>query len=358
MNTYGRTVPALVALVVATGLAPAAAATADPVSVPVVAQSLLDRSPSDDQLRGLTGVQLAAVAVRCAEFDGSTYCLHLGWEESTPTAEELAARVLAAQEPDLGDGVAEPSLAAGLAEWAAKPFADRFAEEQAELREALEALGKVRYFAYAADEQELPADFHQKYPEVAQWETAPPDEPVERAAGVRNVIAASRTMKQPNGYYCGPTTMAIMAWNDPSGDRGHSTSTWASRLGTTRNGTSITNMVRVTNRHLTWDNRVGAYVTLSIARYTNTQFRNVYKRHIDRGAPVILHPRWTANLNPFGRTTGGHFDVGAGYDFSSGRDLINIAEPAWSGTPNMFKTSTANVLTAQKQNTAFKNIGV
>jgi hypothetical protein len=358
MRGLGKAVSALAALAMATTLSPgtAAAATSAAATNEATARSLIDLSPTDDQLRGLTKEQLAAKAVRCGVFDGATYCLHLGWEDSAPTAEDLAERVRAAAEPELGNEIGEPAFGAEIGDWAAKPYSERLAAEQDELREALDALGKVKYFQYAADEQELPTDFYTKYPEVANWEAAPE---AAAAPGARDVISAARTMKQPNGYYCGPTTMAIMAWNDPSGDRGHVPSTWASRLGTTTSGTSITNMVRVTNRYLTWDNRVGAYVTLSIASYTNAKFRSLFKRHVgEKGAPIILHPRWRANQNPFGRTTSGHFDVGAGYNYNAGKDLITIAEPAWSGTPNKFSTSTGNVLAAQKSNTAFKNIGV
>jgi hypothetical protein len=329
-------------------------ATAAVTKPEAVAQEMVNSSPSDMQLRNADDATLAGIAARCGVLDGATYCLHVGWEDAPLSKEELAARVQNTA-PEPGDEPGEATFALQLRQWAAQPREDRIFAEQAEMKEALAALGKVKYFQYTTRGEALPADFFQKYPEVAEWAgtDAAADPPV------ANTINPSRTMKQPNGYYCGPTTMSIMAWNDPTGDKGHTPSVWAGRLGTTRSGTSIDAMVRITNSHLTWDNRVGAYVKLGISGYTTAQFRALFVKHTGKKlAPIILHPRWTANLNPFGRTTAGHFDVGAGYDHRSGRDTILIAEPAWAGTPNMFSTSTANVLQAQKNNSNFKNIGV
>ncbi len=347
-------VAALAGLAAAVSLTPVA--TAAVTKPEAVAQEMVKGSPSDAQLRNANDATLAKLAARCGLLDGATYCLHVGWVDAPLSAEELAARVQNTA-PEPGDEPGEAPLSVQLRQWAAQTWEDRVFADQAEMKEALASLGKVKYFQYMANDEALPADFFEKYPEVAEW--ANTDPAAAAAPVVANTINPSRTMKQPNGYYCGPTTMAIMAWNDPTGDKGHSPSVWAGRLGTTRAGTSITNMVRVTNSHLTWDNRVGPYVTLGIASYTTAKFRALFVKHTGvKKAPIILHPRWTANLNPFGRTTSGHFDVGAGFDHRSGRDTILIAEPAWSGTPNMFSTSTANVLQAQKNNSNFKNIGV
>ncbi|MEO6089522.1 MAG: hypothetical protein ABIQ18_41075 [Umezawaea sp.] len=345
-------IAALAGLAAAVSLTPVA--TAAVTKPEAVAQEMIGGSPSDTQLRNANDATLAGLAARCGVLDGATYCLHVGWEDTSLSKEELAARVQNTA-PEPGDEPGEASFALQLRQWAAQPREDRIFAEQAELKEALASLGKVKYFQYTTNGEALPADFFQKYPEVAEWAgtDAAADPPV------ANTITPSRTMKQPNGYYCGPTTMAIMAWNDPTGDKGHVPSVWAGRLGTTTSGTSIDAMVRVTNSHLTWDNRVGAYVKLGISGYTTAKFRALFVKHTGiKHAPIILHPRWTANLNPFGRTTSGHFDVGAGYDHRSGRDTILIAEPAWASTPNMFSTSTANVLQAQKNNSNFKNIGV
>jgi hypothetical protein len=342
----------LAGFVVATTVATPALAVEKPDSV---AKGMLDASPSDALVRNATNEALARLAARCGVFDGATYCLHVGWEDTALTKEELAARV-AAEAPDPGEGdPGEPAFVTELRAWAAKPFEDRILAEQAELTEALAGLGKVKYFEYTLAGQPLPADFYQKYPEVQEWAgTTAAATPL-----VANTITTAKTLKQTVSYWCGPTTMSIMAWNDPGGDKGHVPSTWANRLGTTSSGTSITEMVRVTNRYLTWDNRVGPYVTLGISGYTLTKFRRLIVSHTGlKHAPIILHPKWKASLNPFGRTTKGHFDVGAGYDLRDGKDLVVIAEPAWSNTPNVFLTSPANVLAAQKNNANFQNIGV
>ncbi|MET9630458.1 hypothetical protein ABZX92_23605 [Lentzea sp. NPDC006480] len=351
MKLFVGALAGLAAMVSLTPVATAAVTKPD-----AVAQEMIKGSPSDTQLRNADDAKLAGLAARCGNLDGAIYCLHVGWEDAPLSKEELAARVQNTA-PEPGDEPGEAPFATQLRQWAAQPQEDRIFAEQAEMKEALAQLGKVKYFQYTANDEPLPADFFQKYPEVAEWANTDPAAAVTPTTS--STISASRTMKQPNGYYCGPTTMAIMAWNDPTGDKGHTPSVWAGRLGTTRSGTSIGAMVRVTNSYLTWDNRVGAYVTLGIAGYTTAKFRALFVKHTGvKKAPIILHPRWTANLNPFGRTTAGHFDVGAGYDFRTGHDTILIAEPAWPGTPNMFSTSTANVLQAQKNNSNFKNIGV
>ena len=77
------------------------------------------------------------------------------------------------------------------------------------------------------------------------------------------VLDGRKTTEQQRTYWCGPATMQMIGWgwrNKRSQD------TWASRLGTTRNGSAVTDMVRVTNRYTGWDQEqyAGRYIVLDI----------------------------------------------------------------------------------------------
>src|SRR5439155_11910492 len=105
------------------------------------------------------------------------------------------------------------------------------------------------------------------------------------------ILNPARTAEQTRTYYCGPTSMQMITWNW-SGSA-HSQEYWASKLGTTSKGTSITDMVRVTNSYTGWDDtrHAGPYVVLDIKDSTSSKWYLLQMWHITGyHAPVMLHP--------------------------------------------------------------------
>ena len=97
--------------------------------------------------------------------------------------------------------------------------------------------------------------------------------------------------EQHRTYWCGPTTMQMIAWGwtgEPKSQR-H----WARRLGTTTSGSSITDMVRVVNHATGYDNagRAGPYIVLDISDWTFHQWMLLMARHVvDYRAPHHHRP--------------------------------------------------------------------
>ena len=75
----------------------------------------------------------------------------------------------------------------------------------------------------------------------------------------------ARWPAQVRTYWCGPTTMQMIAWGWQAS--GSPRSYWARRLGTTTNGTAITDMVRVVNTSTGYDREAhaGPYIVLDIS---------------------------------------------------------------------------------------------
>lgn len=106
---------------------------------------------------------------------------------------------------------------------------------------------------------------------------------------------------------------------------------WARQLGTTRAGTSITEMVRVVNdaTGYDWRQHAGTYVVLDISDFTYRQWWRLMRRHVhDYAAPVVLHPLLHRKFFPYlDDDASGHFQVGRGYDQRDGKRLIGFFEP-------------------------------
>lgn len=133
-----------------------------------------------------------------------------------------------------------------------------------------------------------------------------------------------RVEDQHQRYWCGPTTMQMMAWNYGNNTK-VSQATWASRLGTTTSGTVITDMVRVANNYADparWvTQQDAAYVTKDIGGYTYAQWYKLNVNHYSTWrTPVILHPVLLKKFFPYLDGDGsGHFQLGRGWDFESAK---------------------------------------
>jgi hypothetical protein len=336
------------------------------------AQAFAAASPTDAQLAGRTDEDIVDVAVRCTTLDGSVYCLHLGWRDQAPDRTELrasvttqaaqTAKVAATGSVDAGQG--DMPLATQIRRWAAAPRAERVAAEQAEMKEALAALGKVRLMSLTEAGRPVPDSFWTAYPETAAWGkplvAARAGTAARLAADTSTVGSTARAQKQINGYYCGPTSMVAFGWNDPVvGNRAgmNSQSHWASRLGTTTQGSAITTIASRINTDLTWDNTAGKYVVVNIGDKTDGWWQEKFIDHIAYlRAPIQLHPDYEPDNNTWGRDTGGHFNVGRGYYYNGATKTIYLYEPAFgSAVPAATSQPLAMVIKANRAH-PMKNI--
>jgi peptidase C39-like protein len=327
-------------------------------------QAEIDRVVAAGRSIGRTGTKAglarsAAEAVRCAELDGQRYCLGIGWTTDTEaqvrarvgTAARLAAR--ATTRTNTGDLDALALLARTTR---MKPAA-RAAAERAELVSAARSVAKVWLLRHEIQGVALPSGFLARHPEArakaakatpTPTPIATPTPTTSPTAAASPVVAASptasasvaptavptaakayrdyprlakilsvkRVAEQTVTYWCGPTSMQMIAWGWAGKARPQSY--WAHRLGTTRSGTGLTDMVRVVNRATGWDrpSYAGTYVALDIGDWTYKQWLMLVMRHIsDYKAPVVLHPVLLKRFYPYlDDDASGHFQVGRGYE--------------------------------------------
>lgn len=331
--------------------------------------------------------------VRCAEFSGQRYCLGTGWTDRTERQVQTDAlrsveQVLARRAPVQQTG--DLDAAASLARLASMTPVARAARERAELRQAARSVAKVWMLRHEIQGTPLPAGFLANHPEAraeartvttdrAAKPTASPtasptknptkaptksptkaptkspttspsptksptksptssatptatasSKPLESYPRKRVVLDPSEVAEQVRTYWCGPTTMQMIAWGWSGRDAG--AATWAEKLGTTSSGTAITDMVRVVNRHTGWDDEehAGPYIVLDISDWTYRQWVTLIARHVaDYRAPVVMHPILLKKYFPYLDDDGsGHFQAGRGYHRpQDGPVLISYFEP-------------------------------
>ena len=291
-----------------------------------------------------TPAALVAALVRCAEFEGQRYCLHTGWTEeaadqvvadATAAADRTASRT-AGRATTTGDA----DLLTTLRATADLAPAARAAADRAELTEAAKAIAKVWLIRNQVEGVPLPDGFLARHPEIqlgttsARVATAPAATPTTKQASaypqLDTVLDKADVAEQTRTYYCGPTSMQMIAW----GWKGEKWSQefWADKLGTTSGGTAITDMVRVTNSSTGWDNEAhaGPYIVLDIKDFTFYKWMLLQMRHItEYHAPVILHPILLKQYYPYlDDNASGHFQVGRGYNQNGDKaNLISYFEP-------------------------------
>ena len=144
------------------------------------------------------------------------------------------------------------------------------------------------------------------------------------------ILDPAQTAEQVRSYWCGPTSMQMIAWGWYGQDGGQDK--WARRLGTTTSGTGIGDIVRVVNDATGWDRKAyaGPYITLDIGRYTYRKWYLLMMRHIhDYQAPVVLHPVLLKKYFPYlDDDASGHYQVGRGYAKRGDKpNLISYFEP-------------------------------
>jgi hypothetical protein len=294
-------------------------------------------------------------AVRCAVFEGQRYCLGTGWTELSQA--EVRARTTARLERQAAHAATSTRSATGdlstlarLRQQARMGPAALAAAQRDELTQAARSVAKVWLIRHQVQGVALPPHFFARHPEV-RVERTPGKAPDRTAALVAPTAApvAARKVKhwraypdkgvvldrkdvsaQHQTYWCGPTSMQMITW----GWSGHRRSQrhWATRLGTTTSGTSITSMVSVVNDATGWDKAsyAGPYVVLDIADWSFHSWMLLMARHIvDYRAPVVLHPVLLTQFYPYLDHDGsGHFQVGRGYEKRGHRPpLLGYFEP-------------------------------
>jgi hypothetical protein len=275
---------------------------------------------------------LVDAVVRCATFEGQRYCLGSGWTDRsqaqvrdrlvTDLRRETARRSAVTTTGDL-------SAYDALRQRARMNPAARAAADRAELTEAARSVAKVWLLRHQIQRVPLPPDFLARHPEVhptpeateSKIGSAPQAGGRKRAKHWKDyprkatVLTSKHVSQQRLTYWCGPTTMQMIAWGWSGTKRRQEH--WARRLGTTTSGTAITAMVDVVNHDTGYDKAsyAGPYITLDIGDWSFQQWRLLMARHIvDYRAPVVLHPVLLRRYYPYLDHDGsGHFQVGRGY---------------------------------------------
>jgi hypothetical protein len=337
-------------------LAPSAAETrallrhavAGPSALTPAAQAEIDRVVAAGLDRPVsaraTPTALVAAQLRCADFEGQTYCLHFGWTDQPPaTVVAEQSRVVAAR-ATARRTTGDADLLTTLRAAAALTPSARAAADRAELTEAARAVAKVWLLRNQVEGTPLPDGFLDRHPEVSVRTTtatatatatpSPTASPTTKQASAYpqkdSILDKTHVAEQTRTYYCGPTSMQMIAW----GWKGEKWSQefWADKLGTTSSGTAITDMVRVTNSSTGWDDdqHAGPYIVLDIGDFTFYKWMLLQMRHItDYNAPVILHPILLKQYYPYlDDDASGHFQVGRGYNQNGDKsNLISYFEP-------------------------------
>jgi hypothetical protein len=159
---------------------------------------------------------------------------------------------------------------------------------------------------------------------------AEPEKTIEDYPTKGLVLDPTQVAEQSRTYWCGPTSMQMIAWGWKGEDRGQDY--WAGKLGTTTSGTSIDDMVRVTNGNTGWDepSHAGKYVVLDVGGFTFQQWLLLNMRHIvDYQAPMIYHPILLKEFYPYlDDDASGHYQVGRGYLEQEGKPTeVSYFEP-------------------------------
>ena len=330
-------------------------------------QAEIDRVVAEGMAGGRTAgaspYQRAQSLARCAELDGQRYCLGVGW--TTQSESQVAARMAAPAAPGRErTGDLDPD--ALFQRQARLTPAARAAAERRELTDAARSVAKVWLLRHEIQGVPLPADFARRHPEAiaggspvsARGTTAPTptpapatdpattdpaatptpapiaEAPLPKTAAdypeTYKILKEKQVRPQSKTYYCGPTTMQMIAWGWR--DRRQGQSLWADRLHTTSAGTAITDMVRVVNNNTGYDNtdHAGAYVVVDIADFTFDEWYLLMMKHIhDFTAPVVMHPILLKRYYPYiDDDASGHFQVGRGFDQNpGGTPQIGYFEP-------------------------------
>ncbi len=288
----------------------------------------------------VTTASLVDTQVRCAVFSGQRYCLGVGWtDDSEAEVRErvaVAATVVGRRTTSATTG--DLDLLTTLRTRAARPEGERVEVETAELTEAAASVAKVWLLRHEVQGVPLPGGFLDDHPEAIASDAdaqaaATPKKPRKKGRlypRKAKIMKSARTKAQNRSWWCGPSAIQTIAWGWQHEKRPQSH--WARKLGTTTDGSAISEIVRLVNRKTGYDSprRAGPYVVLDISGLSYREWFRMAKRHIARlRAPLVLHPQLLQRYYPYlSFDASGHFQVGRGYkDKRNGVERIGFFEP-------------------------------
>ena len=295
-------------------------------------ERVVERGHLEGRVTGrVTAAALVESQVRCAVFEGQRYCLGLGWTDRTETQVRagLAAAALE-RRPETVERTGDLDVVTTLRRAAARGPAARARAERAELTQAARAVAKVWLLRHHVERVPLPAGFLTAHPEARADAAAAALARDRRRPDRIALMKGTRTNEQSRSYWCGPATTQMIAWGWQKERRPQRY--WARRLGTTTEGTAISEIVRQVNRTTGYDGerRAGPYIVLDVSDYGFRQWMRLAKRHLaDYRAPLVLHPVLLERFFPYlDDDASGHFQVGRGYRAKPGRTKrIGFFEP-------------------------------
>ena len=282
---------------------------------------VLARAPSGVSPR-LAATELAQRLVRCAEFEEQRYCLGVGWTTAEPELVRARATAAphAASRSIFVESTGDLSTADLLTRRAAMTPQAREAAERRELEAAARGVAKVVLLRHQVLGEPVPDGFLERHPEARAISASTSARATTK--GLRDyprrstVLDPKQVRAQHTTYWCGPTTMQMIAWGWQNKRR--TQQHWADKFGTTTSGSAISDMVRVINGTTGWDQEkyAGDYVVLDISDWSFKKWMLLQMRHIeDYRAPVVLHPILLRQFYPYlDDDASGHFQVGRGYD--------------------------------------------
>ncbi|UYM04079.1 cysteine peptidase family C39 domain-containing protein [Solicola gregarius] len=290
---------------------------------------------------------LASAKIRCATFESQRYCLNYGW--TTRTAAELRRDLVSRESTAMRTGgrqTGDADLLDSLRAGARMAPQAQAAADRAELRRAAAATSKVVELRHELEGTAYPAGYFARHPEARAATT-------ERKLTYPKryyVLNWHHVREQRRSYWCGPTTMQLIAWGWHGKGSVRPQSLWARRLGTTTSGSGIWNMVAAVNKYTGFDKKkyAGKYIVLDISGYGYKKWLSLNKRHYAKyRAPIVMHPVLDARYFDYlhGYSGGGHFQVGRGYN-NRGKNpaTIGLFEP-WN--PRRFNSSAPYVARLQ-----------
>ena len=257
--------------------------------------------------------RLATTSTRCAMFEGQRYCLGLGW--TMKTQQEAAAGLAAAAAPTPTRTVPEQTgdldPMAAMRQRAELSTKARARAERAELTAAARAVAKVWLIRHEIQGVPLPADFLEHHPEAAVAARTKP----RRHPRTFKILREKQVRPQNETYYCGPTTVQMIAWGwriaararrcGPTGctppPPGPGSPTWSASSTTTPARAARTRRGLHRARH--------QRLHLQAVVAADEEAPHTYQ------APVVLHPVLLKQYFPYlDDDASGHFQVGRGFE--------------------------------------------
>lgn len=325
-------------------------------------------------------VNRADAVIRCVTIDKEQFCTEIGFTDlkrGSDAWKSYLSAALSAVPSETGDD----ALLATVVRLESLTASELAAHQRDQIASAKSAVGKGKLYDSIAVGAGATPELLSTYPELAGEGGGTPATTTTGATSldvagltpsaavaaasppVSDSIMSGFASEQIYSDYCGPATMQMLGWADSGVKVGQST--WATRLNTTANGTTISNMVGTLNDWTAWDNAAGDYAVRSVSGQSLTWFKAVHTGNIGVfSAPVIEHPVLKKlYFDYLALDHGSHYQVGRGY--TNNGQYIMIIEPyderdfssAGADTGGYHSVLATSLFNATMANTAHRNIG-